>query len=51
MIKKKLKVGVRIRRSKPPQPSYYGFQNITLELNHIYVEYIHKNKMEKPHLE
>lgn len=27
------------------------YQNITLELYHIYVEYIHKNKMEKPHLE
>ncbi len=30
---------------------HYGFQNITLELYHIYVEYIHKNKMEKSHLE
>ena len=25
--------------------------NCTLELYHNYVEYIHKNKMEKPHLE
>jgi len=25
--------------------------NYTLELYHIYVEYIHKNKMEKPHLQ
>ena len=31
--------------------THYGFQNITLELYHNYVEYIQKNKMEEPHLE
>jgi hypothetical protein len=26
---------------------HYGFQNITIELYHNSIEYIHKNKMEK----
>ena len=30
---------------------HYGFQNISLELYHNYVEFIYKNKLGKPHLE
>lgn len=36
---------------QPPQPSSTEYNNYTLELYHNYVEYIHKDKMVKPHLE